>query len=311
MAGFQQLRVTREVDFSGAAKIGLAPDYPGNVYHVDKTGNDGNDGLGWGGGRALLTIQAALDKCSGRGLHTVLVASGAYQETLTTPNNATAPFGQLIGMEARDTGSGCYLYSVGTTNILTINARGWRVSGFEFESGSAAAGIKLVRESGGVNRSDYTQIDNCAFVTGKYGIEVTGAPYEVVIRNCTFFNLTTGAIYHTDSSWANARKWTIRGNDFSENASHIYLPMNQSFIYRNIFQGTGSTRSAKDANLLNITGGTLGMNQVSENHLGIADGTGAGQYDETSGSCQGGTTDFWQGNWVGFAVNNKAPASGS
>lgn len=281
----------------------------GTDFFVSKAGSDSNSGTSWAFPK--LTIQAALDLCTARGSHTVFVKSGAYQETLTTPADGTAPFCQLIGIEARDMGSGCYLYSVTTaTNILTINARGWRVSGFEFESGSAAAGIKFVRETGGTNRSDYTQIDNCSFCTGKYGIEVTGAPYEIVLRNNSFFNIATGAIYHTDSSFANARKWTIKDNDFSENASHIYLPMNQSFIYRNVFQGTGSTRSAKDANLLNIAGGTLGFNQVWDNHLGVADGNGAGQYDETSGCCQGGTSDFWQGNWVGYAVNNVAPAGG-
>lgn len=283
----------------------------GTTYFVDGTlGSNDNSGTSWASAKA--TVQAGLTLCAARGYSTVYVRSGAYQETLTTPVNATAPFCQLIGVEARDTGSGCYLYPVSTsTNILTINARGWRISGFEFESGSAAAGIKLVRDADGTNRSDYAQIDNCSFVTGKYGIEVTGAPYDVVIRNCSFFNIATGAIYHTASGFANARKWTIRDNDFSENASHIYLPMNASFVYRNVFQSTGGARNAKDANVLNIASGTQGCNQVWDNHLGVADGAAAGQYDETSGCCQAGTSDFWQGNWVGFAVNNKLPASGS
>jgi len=284
----------------------------GTTYFVDGTdGSDDNSGTSWASAKA--TVQAGLTLCAAQGYSTVYVRSGAYQETLTTPANATAPFCQLIGVEARDTGSGCYLYSVSTsTNILTINARGWRISGFEFESGSAAAGIKLVREAGGTNRSDYTQIDNCSFCTGKYGIEVTGSPYEVVIRNNTFFNIATGAIYRTgNDSFANARKWTIKENDFSENAAHIYVPFNQSFIYRNIFQGTGATRSAKNTAIVKIAGGTLGMNQVWDNHLGIANGTTSGLYDESGGSCTAGTSDFWSGNWVQFAVNDKNPGSGS
>jgi hypothetical protein len=60
MAGFEQLRVYRELDARGASKIGLAYDLPGVDYYVDTTlGNNGNDGLGWGSAHALSTIAQA------------------------------------------------------------------------------------------------------------------------------------------------------------------------------------------------------------------------------------------------------------
>jgi len=45
MAGFQQLRVNREVDFTGATKIGFGHYSPvGDVFYVHTGGADGNEG---------------------------------------------------------------------------------------------------------------------------------------------------------------------------------------------------------------------------------------------------------------------------
>lgn len=297
----------------GAEVVGLDPGMPGTTLHVDgSTGSDGNDGLGWN--TALATIQAALDLCTSRGKWTILVASGAYQETLETPLNATAPFCQLIGMEARGVGSGCYLYPAAASNdILTINARGWRISGFEFESGATGAGIRFTRDTAGTpDRADYTWIDHCHFSAGQYGIHSTGSPYNIMIEDCEFHLLTTAAIFTGggDTSFANGRHWTIRRNEFRENTAHIKMGaswgLNQSMIYNNIMQGTGGTYSAASDSLIDIRGGTIGCNVVSGNILGISQAN----YDSTTGPCRHGTSDFWVGNIVTEGIMDELPDGG-
>ena len=287
----------------------------GTAFYVDGTlGSDSNNGESWA--KAKAKIQPALDLCAARGYHTVFVRSGAYQETLTTPVNATAAFCQLIGVDATGFGYGVYLYPATAGNdILTLNARGWRVSGFEFES-TTGAGIRFTRDANGTNRSCFAQIDHCHFTVSKYGIHTTGSPTYVVIENNEFDSISTAAIFAGggDTSFASPLHWKILHNLFRENTAHIKMGaswgLNAGIIYRNVMQSTGSGKSAKDDAIIDIRGGTFGMNIVAENVLGVADGNGAGQYDSTTGPCRAGTSDFWQGNWVGYAVNNAAPAGG-
>jgi len=284
----------------------------GITYFVDSAASDDNSGTSWA--RAKATIQAALDLCTDRGGNTVYVKSGAYQETLTTPVNATAPFCQLIGVEARGMGSGCYLYPDATSDdILTINARGWRISGFEFESGATGAGIRFTRDTAGTpNRADYTRISDCHFSAGQYGIHTTGSPYNIIIEDCEFHLLTTAAIFAGggDTSFANGRHWTIRRNEFRENTAHIKMGaswgLNTSMIYENVMQGTGATYSAVSDALIDIRGGTQGCNVVSRNTLGIT----TANYDSGTGPCRPGTNDVWVANYVLEGIMDEAPAGG-
>ena len=64
MAGFQQLRVNREVDFTGATKVGMGG-YSlgkGKTYYVSNDGADG--GPGTNPNAPFLTITAAIDACT-------------------------------------------------------------------------------------------------------------------------------------------------------------------------------------------------------------------------------------------------------
>ena len=117
-----------------------------------------------------MAIAAGMALFTARGYHTLYVRSGAYQETLTTPINATAPFCQLLGVDPTNRGYGVYLYPASAADtILTLNARGWRVSGFEFES-ATGAGITTTRDIAGTNRADYLRVDHCNFASSKYGL---------------------------------------------------------------------------------------------------------------------------------------------
>ena len=280
----------------------------GPNYYVDSGASDDNNGLSWASAKA--TIQAALDLCTGRGHHTVYVHSGAYQETLTTPINATAPFCQLIGVDPTDRGYGVYLYpAVAGNTILTINARGWRVAGFEFES-ATGEGIRLVREAGGVNRSDYARIDHCHFTFSYYGISAWGGAYHIELDHCEFDNISVGAVFSGNSAFASPRNWSIHHNEFVENTAHIKFGaswgLNYSKIFKNVMQGTGSSKSAKDDALIDIRGGTAGCNIVSQNILGISQA----DYDSVTGPCRPGTNDFWVGNVVTEGIMDANPAGG-
>lgn len=282
----------------------------GPNYYVDSGASDNNSGLSWASAKA--TIQAALDLCTGRGHHTVYVHSGAYQETLTTPVNATAPFCQLIGVDPTDVGYGVYLYPAAAGNdILTINARGWRISGFEFDPGTGA-GVRFTRDADGANRSCFARIDHCHFTTGAYGIHTTGSPVYVMIDHNLFDSLTTAAIFAGggDTSFASPLHWTIRHNEFRENVAHIKMGaswgLNASKIYKNIMQGTGGGNSAKDDAVIDIRGGTFGCNIVSQNILGISEA----DYDSGTGPCRPGTNDFWVGNVVTEGIMDELPAGG-
>jgi len=284
----------------------------GTTFYVDSgAANDNNSGTSWA--LAKKTIQAALDLCTARGHHTVLVHSGAYVENLTTPINATAPFCQLIGVDPTNRGYGVYLAPAsGTGDILTINARGWRVSGLEFDPATTAAGVRFTRDADGANRSCYAHIDHCHFTTGKYGIHTTGSPVYVMMEHNLFDSLTTAAIFcgGGDTSFASPLHWTIRYNEFRENTAHIKMGaswgLNASKIYKNIFQGTGAGASAKDDAVIDIRGGTFGCNVVAQNVLGIS----ASDYDSGTGPCQPGTSDFWIGNLVTEGMENANPAGG-
>ena len=286
----------------------------GTTFCVDSAASDDNSGESWA--KAKKTIQAALDLCTARGHHTVLVHSGAYAENLTTPPNTgtgNSPFCQLIGVDPTDRGYGVYLAPAsGTGDILTINARGWRVSGLEFDPATTAAGIRFTRDADGANRSCYAQIDHCHFTTGKYGIHSTGAPVYVTIEHNLFDSLTTAAIFSGggDTSFASPLHWTIRYNEFRENLAHIKMGaswgLNASKIYQNILQGTGSGYSAKDDAVIDIRGGTFGCNVVAQNALGIT----TADYDAADGSCLAGTNDFWVGNYTQGGVEDANPGGG-
>ena len=71
-------------------------------------------------------------------------------------------------------------------------------------------------------------------------------------------------------------------------------------------QGTGGSKSAKDDALIDIRGGTTGVNVVSKNTLGIT----TVDYDSATGPCRPGTNDFWVANEVLEGIMDENPAGG-
>lgn len=295
----QQVNVYRKLKlWPGAVVEGLGPmQGPGTDYYVDKTGHDGNDGRAWGTDGALLTIQAALDKCSGRGIHRIFVGPGSYAETLTTPINATAPFGQLIGYSPSNVSMGATYLSAtaGTTDedVLTVRARGWRIAGFEFACPTEAAGIKLQKNWDPTTiTAEYTEIDHCHFTGGLMGINNYGSPSRAHIHDNEFDFILQGdngiAIGSTFGA-VNANLWQIIDNIFIANTNHIIFnhgvgALKSSLIKGNTFQAIGLNAwkiSLDEANAYNC---------ITQNHF-------MGTYSY-AGGYRGGTTDEWWGNYA-------------
>lgn len=286
-------------------------------YFVDGTnGNDNRTGRSWG--QAVATIQAAMDKCSGRALNRIFVAPGGYTEAIQTPLNADAPFGQLIAWSPTGiSGGAVWLASTGaSTPVITVRARGWRISGFEIDSPTGAAAVLLQRNTGGTLRSSWTEIDHCligASITGKYGVEFEGADTFIHIHDNIFAlcQATNGAaIFCNTTPFALPLLCTVEYNTFRENTNHIKMGaswgFNASIIQGNVFQGVGDKSATK---ILDLSGGR--NNTVVGNYFGIANGTGSGQYDETNGKVLAGTNDSWTGNYINDGLTDKNPGSGS
>jgi len=273
---------------------------PAEEYFVDGTnGSDNNDGLSWE--RSKATIQAGLDLCSGRGLHRVFVAPGGYTEDLTTPLNATASHGQLIAYNPTPGQSYGAVYVTASTAgaaCLTVQARGWYISGFEFDALADAECVILGGATAGNNASG-TMIEDCLFVgqnQGLAGIDwqngVSGNPL-CTIRSCGFYGFTSG------STAGNCMSCTASGIDQPRFVliEHCWFGDSDNLIDMN-------PRGFKESIIRYNTFFTNGANQNPDE---IIDNTGgndtliygnyfAGTYDATSGYVAG-TNDEWAGNF--------------
>jgi len=264
----------------------------GTTYYVDNgAANDNNSGTSWA--LAKKTIQAALDLCTG--YNTVLVATGGYVLTLTTPLNATAPFCQLIGVNSTDDmGYGPWLMSTtaGQDN-LTIRARGWRISGFEFDLRATGGAIILDKENSGCS-ADYTVIDHCLFAGAKdssLAIDFKNHVRMATIRDCEFFDIfnsggTGKAIGCSYSGYANPYHLKFYRNIFRANDRHMETACNHSLIEDNLFLDGDDVTATKYLAL----SGSVGHNVVRRN---VFDGT----YDIANGYNAAQTTDIWCENY--------------
>lgn len=302
-------------------ELQLASSYwPTTDYFIDSVnGQDTNDGLSWE--TAFATIGQGMTAATAlgtRGRFRGFVAPGGYTETVLTPLNADAPFGQLIAVSPTTASWGAAWWASGGASepCLTVRARGWRISGFEIDSPTGAAGILLQRNSGGTLRSSGTEIDHCfigASITGKYGVEFEGADTYIYIHDNDFSLCQAAngaAIFCNTTPVAIPLFCRVEYNLFRENTSHIAMGASWGFnaasIKGNVFQGTGDTSATK---ILDLSGGR--NNTVTGNTFGIDNGTGGGQYDESNGKCLAGTNDSWAGNFINDGLTDKNPGSGS
>lgn len=181
--------------------------YPyGTNYYVSKSGADTNSGKSWA--LSFLTISAAMTAAASVGSATtrrggvkIYVAPGGYTEDIKTPLNADCPFGQLIAVNPTPGQSYGAVYVTAATagvECFQVRARGWYISGFEFDALADAESVVLGGGTG--TNASGTIIEDCLFVgqnQGLYGIdwrnELAGASNALcTIRRCGFYGFTSG-----------------------------------------------------------------------------------------------------------------------
>jgi hypothetical protein len=277
----------------------------GGFLYVDPTsGGAHGDGSSWDEPLSSLTNALATMKK----WDTIFCAPGNYTGNYATQANADAPFGAIIGMRQTSLGVACWAgATVSSDPILSIRARGWRVSGFEFDNPATDAGILLEKSAdGSTRRPDYAEIDHCLFTGGDSGIaQLRGSTY-VHIHNCRFDGLAnstanmSGAIQMQSTSHQLPIYWLVENNIFLNNIWHINLGaswgFNASVIKGNVFSLLGQARNALV--LLDIRGGA--GNQVVDNYFGCT----VAQYKDDSSTAfvRANATDEGMGNMCNDGV---------
>ena len=288
--------------------------YPlGNIYYVDGTnGADTNSGTSWTA--SFATIQNALDQVGTdalRGRSKIYVAPGGYAEDLTTPLNSAAPFGELIAVNptpARSFGAVWLSPSSSNTPILTVQARGWRFSGFEFDPNAGGA-IVLGGTTAGNNAAG-TVIEDCLFNGGSvalFGIDwQSGIASNAlcVVRNNTFYAFdpgTTAACLKCSESGIDQPGLALVEHNIFEGSDN-YIDMNPRGFKSGVIRHNTFFAATADEKFDNTGGSNC---QVYGNAMGgaytLAGGYVAGSGDDWSGNMAEAVTGESANGWT-FAV---------
>ena len=235
----------------------------------------------------------------------IVVGAGAtIAESVIVP--PTAPKNCLLLGAGAGINSPTWTAATAAGTALTIRQEGWTVEGFTFQPGAAGTSIKLEWVPASSYVGNRTVIKNNHFDglwQGLYAIDLSGAPYDVVIEGNWFREYRRGtstafAIITTTSSNANAYMCKIIGNWFEENENHIgSLGNNRSFNV-SLFQGNVFKQGVSIATtlMLDLRGGSLGENTVTGN---VFDG----DYSNTGGYYANAANP---GNWVGNFAEDVA-----
>jgi len=297
----QQLRVVRELDAAGAVKIGFPTEPPGTQIYVDVTnGNNGNDGLGWGATRALKTVAQAMTDAAAlaeRGRVQIFVAPAWITEDVSTPLNTEHPFGQLIAFNPTPYQSYGAAGLAGTsTACLQVRARGWYISGFEFD---AAADQECVILGGGANTNAAgVVIEDCLFVgqnQGLSGIDMqnnTTSNALQRIRSCGFYG------FHTTGTTGRCITCTVSGIDQPRFTviEYCWFGDSDNLIDPN---GRGFKESIIRYNCLFKRGANYNPTIMLDNTAGNDTQVYGNKFAEpytTAGGYIAGTNDNWAGN---------------
>lgn len=230
---------------------------------------------------------------------TIILTPGNWSGNYETPLNATAPFCNLIGVDPTGSGKGPWLAPSSTASpIIDVRARGWRISGLEFEGMTGAAAIRVTKIAGLTQRCDFFKIDHCLFSGGKTGIEFNGGGTYWEISDNHFSLLTTAggaAIYVGSSSYQIPALGYIFNNRFDNNVNHIYGGASRGFsdtvIEKNKLMLDGVAQDA--AILLDIRGGG-GGNMVVDNWFDITQAQWTD--DDSTAFVRSNATDSGSGN---------------
>ncbi len=299
------------VGFAGTARYETVGDGDHKIFYVDGThanASDSNDGTD--PEAPMATLQALVDRteATNAGTGTQRPIIGNYDTIFVGEIDESVEILDytLIGSYCNLIGMGASMYNpawnpaTDADPCLVIGAIGWRISGFKFAPGDAAAGIVIPRVQApyGANALGIrTIVENCYFDgdrnTGLYGIDLHGAPYDCVIQDCVFgfFNNggnTATGIVSTNTGTADAYRTIIQRNWFHENDNHVNASLNVSLVKDNVFNQFGAVAAIL---VLDLRGGSLGQNIVTGNAFGDGDYSQAGGFYPNAANPGG-----WAGN---------------
>ena len=291
------------------------------VLYVDPQNNFASDAAdGTDPENPLITIQQAVDQlvafqtaCAESLEGSVIVVAAQADITESVIVGPTAPAWCTIMGAGNGAYNPIWNSDLAASPCLTIRQLGWRVTGFRFRPPVSSSAIQLAWVPASEYVGNHVIVDNNQFFgewQGLYGVELTGAPFNVQILNNEFAEIGSigggGAAYAicvTDSSEANPYENRIIGNVFWENDNHIGSvssdrAWNVSLFMHNVFHpGVLNPTVLK----LDLRGGTRGRNIVTQNYMGGAYTNAGGYYANAI------TTDvYWTGNTADATIGTVA-----
>ncbi len=269
----------------------------GKTYFVDPT-NGSNGNIGTEPRRAFKTLTKAFAVLVKN--DSIICVPGDYTGNYQTPLNSVAAFCSLVGMQATDTGFGPFAAATSTASaILEIRARGWRVSGFEFDGNAVSESV--LATTSGTSVANFLQMDHCLFTGGSVaGIDFVGAPTFVKLADNSFTQMTAGSqLLCSNSATDTPRSCHIFHNRFWENTGHIAMNprgFKDSIIEANVFMLDGVSRDATV--MLDTRGG--GGNQIISNFFDIT----KSQFTDDAGTAfiRTASTDYGAGNQLSDGI---------
>ena len=263
---------------------------PHDTWYVDPTATGlPRDGKTWS--RAFITVQAAIDACSDGDW---IMLSGSITENVSAndytagPNNITIMGDSNCIRRPSWTGAG-------SAPIVTLNCPGWIFKNIRFVVPVGYAGLYLRMEAG-AGGAYQTTIEDCNF-TGpaatKAAVELYGAPFGCIVKNCWFDNFPTAgatAIGCSSTSLAAPYRCMFIENRFTECKNVFDMYGSNSCMYlRNIIPGLGTVVATVKRLYINPTVPQSNDNVVFGNLLG-------GDYSTDADSYVAGVGDCWVGN---------------
>ncbi len=269
-------------------------------------GSDSNDGMSWE--TPFATLAKFINNA--RTFDRLYFVGDVREEALSTPYDAFDV--QIIGCGSQhhpdNPDSTDHLYHTGgsmirppasptaTTDLITVNARGWQFINIAFDAPVDASCIVAVADNGsGTSEKDasHMSIINCSAQQGKYFLTASGGLSNVSILGGSYRIFSpAGAVVFRDIAGAGVRAnqfWRFEGIEFPSaatvegnkgNQSHINISLNSSKIIGCTFGTVESTDLYVD-----LTGGQ--DNQVCFNEMN-------GNY--ATDDYVSATGDTWYGN---------------
>ncbi len=315
MAGFQQLTVTKEVDFTGAVKLGVGdPITRGKVIYVDSAswgkGSSGYDGSN--PNYPLNKIDTAVGLCTaGNGDYIFALNSWENDTTTITVDIATT---HIIGLgNFNQRAPTCWIKIAGTGALPVFTIKGGDAANCEiagFTLGADSSHPCITSAAGSSTNLAYAWIHHCSFAatgdgafTAQDGIlqDSSGGGFDgTLVEDCTFgAQISRDGIRFVDFYWGLLRNNLFRGLASGVGIHQVtggHSTGMPDIINNKCFQAAATVQGAF-VTTVDGGGGLIDGNVCAEDATGTC---GNNPYLEGTGVCA------WGVNWSGYAVTLPA-----